>query len=67
MKVHRSLLWIRARPELMDQLLADPKLSVYLVVRLTPELAAVREAARTAVVTRLEKLGLVPRETGGPT
>lgn len=65
MKVHRNLVWIRARPELMDRLVADPKLSVFIAVRLTPELAAIFAPARATVVARLEKLGLAPRETGG--
>ena len=65
MKLHRNLVWIRARPELLDRLVADPKLSPLIAVRLTQELAAVKASARTTVMERLLKLGLVPRETGG--
>ena len=67
MKIHRNLVWIRTAPELLDRLMADPKLAPLIAVRLTPELAAVHASARVAVVARLDKLGLAPRETGGPT
>lgn len=66
MKVHRNLVWIRARAELMDRLVADPKLSVFIQVRLTPDLVGILAPARATVVARLEKLGLTPRETGEP-
>lgn len=65
MKVHHNLVWIRARPELMDRLVADPKLCVFIAARVAPDLAAIFAPARAAVVARLEKLGLAPRETGG--
>lgn len=67
MKVHRNLVWIRAEPELMDRLAADPRLSIFIQVRISPGLAGILAPAQEAVVARLEQLGLAPRETRGQT
>jgi len=60
MKVHRNLLWLRGEPALLDQIFADKTTGKLLVARPTPELCAVRVAARQQLLNRLERLGQVP-------
>jgi hypothetical protein len=64
MKVHRNLLWLRARPELIEQLVADKVLYSYVYLRLAPDLFAIKRSHHQQVIARLEKLGLTPREVG---
>jgi hypothetical protein len=64
MKVHRNLLWVRARPELIELLAADKVLYPYIYLRIAPDLIAIKRPHHQQVIARLEKLGYTPREVG---
>ncbi len=64
MKIHRNLLWLRAEPSLLDELLVDRTLARLVVVRPAPEVCAVRQADHQRLSDRLEALGTTPKKRG---
>ncbi len=63
--LHLNLLWIQAPPELLDQLLADPKFGSWLVARPSPDMAAFPRKEQAKLIQRLQKIGQVPEIIGG--
>ena len=64
MRVHRNILLLHARPESVDQLVADKAIALLVLARPAPELVAIKRAHHKKLLERLEKLGIAPRELG---
>ncbi|GMV43516.1 MAG: hypothetical protein AMXMBFR64_52320 [Myxococcales bacterium] len=64
MKIHRNLLWFRAEPTVMEQLLSDPAIARLVVARPAEDTAGVRREGYHELLSRLGKLGHVPKEVG---
>lgn len=64
MKIHTNLMWLRAAPDLLDQVFASKPAAGLLAARPAPELCAVRREHYRRLLTRLERLGHVPEEVG---
>ena len=62
MKIHRHLIWIKAAPALIEELLSDKKIKAVVAVRVDPGLCGVLSKDYDNLIKRLHDLRHAPQE-----
>ena len=62
MKIHRHIIWVKADPALVDELMSDRKIKAMVVVRPGPGLCGVLSKDSDNLLKRLHELKHAPRE-----